>query len=141
MDLQRDPSIRYAAITTWQLSFEQNRRTRPAATDLLALMSMFDRLRIPEDLVRDADQDILDFHDALAPFISYSVIRVEMDERLFGMHRPVQLLVRAWMDTHQQLRGWQAKSRGSWRRYSQVVITKIEHNVVRSLRMPEVCWS
>jgi tetratricopeptide (TPR) repeat protein len=111
-DLRRDPSIRYAVITTWQLSFEQIRQERPAATDLLALMSMFDRQGIPEDLVRDQDQDILDFHDALAPLLSYSLIRLEMNERLFDMHRLVQLSVRAWLDMHQQLYGWQAKSRG-----------------------------
>ncbi|CAG7941474.1 unnamed protein product [Penicillium salamii] len=111
-DLRRDPSIRYAVITTWQLSFEQIRQERPAATDLLALMSMFDRQGIPEDLVRDLDQDILDFHDALAPLLSYSLIRLEINERLFDMHHLVQLSVRAWLDMHQQLYGWQAKSRG-----------------------------
>ncbi|CAI7613196.1 unnamed protein product, partial [Penicillium viridicatum] len=111
-DLRRDPSIRYAVITTWQLSFEQIRQERPAATDLLALMSMFDRQGIPEDLVRDHDQDILGFHDALAPLLSYSLIRLAINERLFDMHRLVQLSVRAWLDMHQQLYGWQAKSRG-----------------------------
>ncbi|KAF2999044.1 hypothetical protein E8E15_000155 [Penicillium rubens] len=110
-DLRRDPSIRYAVITTWQLSFEQIRQERPTATDLLALMSMFDRQGIPEDLVRDHNQDILDFHDALAPLLSYSLIRLEINERLFDMHRLVQLSVRAWLDMHQQLYGWQAKSR------------------------------
>ncbi|KUL81411.1 hypothetical protein ZTR_10225 [Talaromyces verruculosus] len=70
IDLWRDPSIRSAVITTWQLSFEEIRRCRPAATDLLALMSMFDRQGIPEDLMREDDQDILDFHDALAPLIN-----------------------------------------------------------------------
>ncbi|KAI7973725.1 hypothetical protein EIK77_000227 [Talaromyces pinophilus] len=111
IDLRRDPSIRYAVITTWQLSFEEIQRSRPAATDLLSLMSMFDRQGIPEDLVRDEDQDVLDFHDALAPLVGYSLIQVQMDERLFDMHRLVQLSVRAWLDTHQQLHGWQAKSR------------------------------
>lgn len=82
-------------ITTWQLSFEEIRRERPALTDLLALMSMFDRQGIPEDLVRDDDQDILDFHNALAPLLSYSLIQVEKDKWLFDMHRLVQLSVRA----------------------------------------------
>ena len=74
-DLRRDPSIRHAVITTWQLSFEQIRDDRPAATDLLALMSMFDRQGIPEGLVR-ADGDELQFEDAVAPLISYSLVRV-----------------------------------------------------------------
>ncbi|KAJ5904758.1 uncharacterized protein N7473_001674 [Penicillium subrubescens] len=106
-DLRRDPSIRYAVITTWQISFEQIRQERPAAADLLALMSM----GIPEDLVRDSDEDELDFHDELAPLLSYSLIRLERNERLVDMHRLVQLSVRAWLDMHQQLHGWQAKSR------------------------------
>ncbi|GAM43552.1 hypothetical protein TCE0_051r18458 [Talaromyces pinophilus] len=69
VDLRRDPSIRYAVIATWQLSFEEIQRWRPAATDLLAQMSMFDRQGIPEELMRDEGQDLLDFHDALAPLL------------------------------------------------------------------------
>ncbi|KAJ5712968.1 uncharacterized protein N7483_010149 [Penicillium malachiteum] len=100
-DLRRDPSIRYAVITTWQLSFDQIRQERSTATDLLALMN----------LVRDSNQDELDFHYALAPLLGYSLIRLERNERLFDMHHLVQLSVRAWLDMHQQLRGWLAKSR------------------------------
>ncbi|KAJ5348541.1 uncharacterized protein N7506_001794 [Penicillium brevicompactum] len=111
-DLRRDPSIRYAVITTWQISFEQICQERPAATDLLALMSMFDRQGIPEDLVRESEQDELDFHDALVPLLNYSLIQLEINERLFNMHRLVQLSVRAWLEMHQQLYSWQAKSRG-----------------------------
>jgi hypothetical protein len=58
-DLRRDPSIRHAVITTWQLSFEQIRHERPGATDLLALMSIFDRQGIPESLVREGDDMLL----------------------------------------------------------------------------------
>ncbi|CAG7947031.1 unnamed protein product [Penicillium salamii] len=110
-DLRRDPSIRYAVITTWHLSFEQVRQERPAATDLLALMSMFDRQGIPEDLVRDHAQDTLDFHDALTPLLSYSLVRLKTNETLFDMHRLVQLSARAWLGKHQELHNWQAKSR------------------------------
>ncbi|CAP91131.1 Pc13g00620 [Penicillium rubens Wisconsin 54-1255] len=110
-DLRRDPSIRYAVITTWQISFEQIRQERPVASDLLALMSMFDRQGIPVDLVRESEQDELDFHDALVPLLNYSLIRLEINERLFDMHRLVQLSVRAWLEMHQQLYSWQAKSR------------------------------
>ncbi|KAJ5894136.1 hypothetical protein N7495_005827 [Penicillium taxi] len=98
-DLQRDSSIRYAVITTWQQLFEQIRHERPAATDLLALMSMFDRQGIPEDLVRDYTQNILGFHDTLAPLLSYSLFRLEMNEKLFNMRRPVQLSVRAVLNS------------------------------------------
>ncbi|KAJ5974633.1 hypothetical protein N7481_011843 [Penicillium waksmanii] len=109
-DLRRDPSIRHAIITTWQLSFEQIHRERPAATDLLALISMFDRQGIPESLVR-ADDDELQFEDALAPLISYSLVRIETETASFDMHRLVQLSVRKWLEIHLELVRWQEKSR------------------------------
>ncbi|KAJ5917515.1 hypothetical protein N7466_011069 [Penicillium verhagenii] len=109
-DLRRDPSIRYAVITTWQLSFEQIRQERPASTDLLALMSMFDRQGIPEGLVR-ADGDGLQFEDAVAPLISYSLIRIELETGSFDMHRLVQLSVRTWLAIHLELVQWQEESR------------------------------
>jgi tetratricopeptide (TPR) repeat protein len=109
-DLRRDPSIRYAVITTWQLSFEQIRQERPTATDLLALMSMFDRQGIPEGLVR-GDGDGLQFEDAVAPLVDYSLIRVELETASFDMHRLVQLSVRTWLAIHLELARWQKKSR------------------------------
>jgi hypothetical protein len=41
---------------------------------------MFDRQGIPEDLVRDSDQDAKDFQDALVLLLSYSLIRLEKKE-------------------------------------------------------------
>ncbi|KAL4984572.1 hypothetical protein BDW68DRAFT_190372 [Aspergillus falconensis] len=109
-DLRRDPNIRHSVITTWQLSFEQIRHSHQVATELLALMSMFDRQGIPEYLVRE-DYETLQFEDALAPLISYSLIRSHTEERSFEMHRLVQLSVRVWLDIHKELDQWQEKSR------------------------------
>jgi hypothetical protein len=109
-DLRRDPSIRHAVITTWQLSFEQIRHEQPEATDLLALMSIFDRQGIPESLVREGD-DMLLFEDALAPLISYSLIRSDIERQSFEMHRTVQLSIRAWLKGQGQLDRWAKISR------------------------------
>jgi hypothetical protein len=46
---------------------------------------MFDRQGIPEDLGRDNDQDILDFHDALTLLLNYSLVQRENNKRLFDM--------------------------------------------------------
>ncbi|KAJ5366060.1 hypothetical protein N7541_000001 [Penicillium brevicompactum] len=97
-DLRRDPSIRKSTASG------QRRRT------YFALMSMFDRQGIPEGLVR-ADGDGLQFEDAVAPLISYSLIRVELETGSFGMHRLVQLSVRTWLAIHLKLAQWQEKSR------------------------------
>lgn len=73
-------------------------------------MSMFDRQGVPEGLVR-ADEDGIQFEDAVAPLISYSLVRVELANSSFGMHRLVQLSVRTWLAIHRELEGWQRKSR------------------------------
>ncbi|KAJ5358338.1 uncharacterized protein N7496_010751 [Penicillium cataractarum] len=101
-DLRRDPSIRHAVVTTWQLSFDQIRHDRPVATNLLALMSMFDREGILEGLIR-GDSDEVQFEDAVAPLISYSLVRVKLETASFDMHRLVQLSVRTWLEIHLEL--------------------------------------
>jgi Tfp pilus assembly protein PilF len=109
-DLRRDRSIRHSVITTWQISFDQIRSTCPAATDLLALMSMFDRQGIPEDLVNQ-HKDRLEFEDAMAPLMSFSLIRTEIGEQSFEMHRLVQLSIRQWLKREQQLERLAKESR------------------------------
>lgn len=109
-DLRRGPSIQHAIITTWQLLFEQIRQDQPAAMDLLALMSMFDRQEIPERLVR-ANGDWLQFKDAVRLLIGYFLVRVDTETASFYMHRLVQLSVRRWLEIHRELARWQKKSR------------------------------
>ena len=46
-DLHRHESASNSIIVTWQISFEHIRTTRPSATELLSLMSFFDRQGIP----------------------------------------------------------------------------------------------
>ncbi|KAH8680629.1 hypothetical protein BX600DRAFT_490989 [Xylariales sp. PMI_506] len=49
---RRDREAKNSIITTWQISFEHVRQSRPSAADLLSLMSFFDRQGIPEILLR-----------------------------------------------------------------------------------------
>ena len=50
--LRRDWEAQNSIITTWQISFEHIRLKRPSASNLLSLISFFDRQGIPEVLVR-----------------------------------------------------------------------------------------
>jgi tetratricopeptide (TPR) repeat protein len=104
-DIRRDKSIRDPVITTWQISFDQICRTTPVATDLLSLMSMFDRQGIPEDLINQG-MDQLDFEDAIASLTSFSLIRAEIGEQSFEMHQLVQLSIRQWLKQHGQFYKW-----------------------------------
>jgi tetratricopeptide (TPR) repeat protein len=108
-DLRRDPSIRHAVITTWQISFNQIRKTRLAAADLLALISMFDRQGIPEYLLHD-NTNRLQFEDAIAPLISFALIRAQVGQRSFEMHSLVQLSMRKWLEQIKQLEKWRKES-------------------------------
>ncbi|KAH7308302.1 hypothetical protein BKA65DRAFT_601734 [Rhexocercosporidium sp. MPI-PUGE-AT-0058] len=104
-DLRRDHSTRDAVITTWQVSFNQIQGTNPEATDLLALMSMFDRQGIPERLLHDGTRR-LQFEAAIAPLLSFSLIRGQVEQKSFEMHRLVQLSTRKWVELSGQLQRW-----------------------------------
>ena len=104
-DLRRDRSIRHAAIATWQISFTQIQRTEQSAADLLALMSMFDRQGIPISLLQNS-MNQLEFYDALAPLLSFSLVRAEIGKQSFEMHRLVQLSMRTWLEVDKQLSKW-----------------------------------
>ncbi|GAB7335948.1 hypothetical protein MBLNU13_g08192t2 [Cladosporium sp. NU13] len=54
-DLRRDREANNSIMLTWQISFNQIREVRPSASDLLSLMSFFDRQAIPEALLHRRD--------------------------------------------------------------------------------------
>lgn len=104
-DLRRDHSTRHPTLFTWQITFEQIRKTTPLATDLLSLMSLFDRQAIPEWLLHDGT-DRLQFEDAIAPLLCFSLVRQQGEEGLFEMHRLVQLSTRKWLESNKTLQSW-----------------------------------
>ncbi|KAH8727391.1 hypothetical protein GQ44DRAFT_758100 [Phaeosphaeriaceae sp. PMI808] len=116
-DLRRDSNVPDAVITTWQISFEQIRKTTHEATDLLSLMTMFDRQGIPEYLLYDG-RSRLQFEEAVAPLTSFSLIRTQTRKQLgeqqgeqsFEMHNLVQLATRKWLELNRQVERWQKVS-------------------------------
>ncbi|KAF2022615.1 TPR-like protein [Setomelanomma holmii] len=54
--LRRDREAKNSIIITWHISFEHLRQTKPSATDLLSLMSFFDRQGIPNLLIRNGQE-------------------------------------------------------------------------------------
>ncbi|KFY86469.1 hypothetical protein V500_07615 [Pseudogymnoascus sp. VKM F-4518 (FW-2643)] len=108
-DKRRDGSVSDAVITTWQISFEQIRKTKPEAAELLSLMAMFDRQGIPESILHNG-RGRLQFEDAVAPLTSFSLIKAQgmkqpeqqVGEHLFEMHDLVQLATRKWLEVQLQ---------------------------------------
>ena len=108
-DIRQDSSKRHAVIVTWQISFDQIRMTRPAAADLLSLMSMFDRQEIPDCLLRD-ESNQLAFGNAMASLVAFSLVRPQADKQSFEMHRLVQLSIRKWLGLNNRLKRWRGEA-------------------------------
>jgi tetratricopeptide (TPR) repeat protein len=109
-DIRRDHSVRHAVIATWQISFQHIQKTERPAADLLALMSMYDKQRIPRWLLQQANTSQLDFDDALAPLLSFSLVRMEIGAQALTMHRLVQLSMRRWLEAESELGRWVKES-------------------------------
>jgi hypothetical protein len=108
-DIRRDHSIRQAVIATWQISFQHIQAMEPLAADLLALISMFDKQGIPRWLLQGTASQ-LDFDDALAPLLSFSLVRTGIGAQALTMHRLVQLSVRRWLEAERELGRWVKES-------------------------------
>ena len=129
----RDWEAKNSILVTWQISFDHIRRIRPSATDLLSLMSFFDRQGVSENLLRvhnetqngdsnsqeieieynDGDTDSTsesnmdhNFEDDIATLRDFSFISINRDSTVFTMHRLVQLTVRVWLKADRQLERW-----------------------------------
>jgi tetratricopeptide (TPR) repeat protein len=106
-DLRRDPSVSNAVITTWQISFDQIRKDQPSAAELLSLMGALDAQGIPEFLLLERYEHMLDFEDALAPLIDFSLVTSETGRQVFDMHPLVHLATRTWLTVQGELQKWQ----------------------------------
>lgn len=129
--LYRDWEAKNSILVTWQISFDYIRQTKPSAAELLSLMSFFDRQGIPESLIRQqpranyisssellsysndgetSESDLeTDFNDDIAALRDYSFISVSESSTSFTMHRLVQLTMRAWLKSHEQIDQWRDK--------------------------------
>ena len=130
--LRRDWEAKNSIIITWQISFDHIRQTRPSASDLLSIMSFYDRQYIPHILLRNHPKEELVhqennasrsiFHDQsededttlqssaddsleadILTLRDYSFIIVNADGATYDMHRLVQLATQKWLKIHDQL--------------------------------------
>ena len=108
-DLRRDLSVPNSVIITWQLSFDQIKKTSPKAAELLSLISMLDRQGIPEFLF-SSDDDSWEFENAIGVLSDFSLIVTETGGESFGLHRLVQIATRKWLDVHDETEKWKRKA-------------------------------
>ncbi|KAH8682822.1 hypothetical protein BGZ60DRAFT_205902 [Tricladium varicosporioides] len=109
-DLRRDPGVPHSVIRTWQISFDQIKRSKPQAADLLSLIAMFDRQGIPEFLLSVQYPNLLDLEDAIAPLDEFSLITTDKGGKAFEMHRLVQLVTRRWLERYGDSEKWKGEA-------------------------------
>ncbi|KAK1580742.1 uncharacterized protein LY79DRAFT_560793 [Colletotrichum navitas] len=108
----RDSSTPHALTATWVISFEQIEKQSAVASELLSLMSFFDRQAIPSEFVNDycirkrtedpaadtegaEDMEII-VTKALGTLKAFSFIMETKDQSL-DMHRLVQAVTQKWL--------------------------------------------
>jgi tetratricopeptide (TPR) repeat protein len=118
-ELRRDESASNSVVTTWQISFEQIRRERRSAAELLSLMSFFNPQGIPEATLRryskeaegmaDAEDEEADsaFNEDLDTLQAYSLVSIKADNDACKMHALVQFCTRVWLSSFGNAEQWQ----------------------------------
>jgi tetratricopeptide (TPR) repeat protein len=108
LDPRREKDIQSSVFLTWKLSFDQLRKEELHAANMLSLMAMLDRQGIPEILL--CREETLDIDDtkAIGTLQAYSLIKSEISEGIYSMHRLVQLSTQEWLQWRDDLVRFQA---------------------------------
>ncbi|KAH7117472.1 hypothetical protein EDB81DRAFT_892338 [Dactylonectria macrodidyma] len=114
-DLRRDESASNSIVTTWQITFEQIRRDRTSAADLLSFMSFFNPQGIPESALQtyvrkdgeDGEDLDEDFDEDLEVLCGYSLVAVTAESDIFEMHPLVQFCNRVWLSSFGNTQHWE----------------------------------
>ncbi|KAF4946353.1 hypothetical protein FSARC_14214 [Fusarium sarcochroum] len=101
-DLRRDDSASYSVITTWEITFDQIRREKRSAADLLSFMCFLDTQGIPEYLLtaysnKHRKDNKSSLEDDIEVLRDYSLISTSTQGDMFKMHPLVQTCTRAWI--------------------------------------------
>ncbi|KAK1765234.1 hypothetical protein QBC33DRAFT_495970 [Phialemonium atrogriseum] len=98
----RDSETPRAVAETWMLSFQQIQLQNPFASELLSLMSFWDRQAIPEEFLSNYGErnsrfkTRIEFIKAIGVLKAFSLVSGEKSGNL-DIHRLVQLVTRKWL--------------------------------------------
>lgn len=109
-DSRRDWMAQNSVVRTWKVSFDQIRKQKPRAAQLLSLMAVLDRHEIPKWLLRANDESKVAFVTALGVLKAFSLVSSEKGGETFTMHRLVQLSTQRWLDLQDEKYQWQEEA-------------------------------
>ena len=96
-DVRRDYENSNSVIKTWKISFDQIRRQKRRAADVLSLMAVLDGQGVPKVLLQRKDERMTEFITATGTLHAFSLVAVEKDKMNFKMHHLVQLAMEQWL--------------------------------------------
>ncbi|MCJ1265678.1 hypothetical protein MMC22_005558 [Lobaria immixta] len=123
----RDWSIPNAVTATWIISFKQIKEQYPYASDLLSLMSFFDRQEIPKIFLshyieqgsyqevyqqeqKGQANRLLELEKALGILKAFSFVLEGKEDENLSVHRLIQLVMRKWLMTEGRFGEWAGKA-------------------------------
>ncbi|MCJ1248031.1 hypothetical protein MMC30_005246 [Trapelia coarctata] len=97
-DLQRDPDVHNAVISTWSISFKHIQEKDLVASSILSLMSYLDRSDIPKMFVIEQNS-LQQFNKAIGLLKSFAMVTSREGSSNYDIHGLTQLAVRSWIGT------------------------------------------
>ncbi|KAL9136523.1 MAG: hypothetical protein Q9175_002268 [Cornicularia normoerica] len=109
-DPRRDSQSHNSVIKTWKISFDLISKQKPRAAKMLSLMAVLDRQGIPESLLQDDSDQVVEVTKALGILLAFSLIKAGGDGTGYELHRLVQLATRKWLQMQDTIGEWQGKA-------------------------------
>jgi tetratricopeptide (TPR) repeat protein len=109
-DHRRDFESQSSVIRTWKVSFDQIRKQKPRAAEILSLMAVLDRQGIPKMLLRRDGEQGVEFTTALGTLQAFSLVTAEKGGAGFEIHRLVQVSTQRWLELQGETAKWQEEA-------------------------------
>ena len=109
-DLRRDFESQNSVTRTWKVSFDQIRKQKPRAAEILSLMAILDRQGILKTLLRRDGERGTEFTTALGTLQAFSLITAEKGGTSFEIHRLVQISTQKWLKLQGETAKWREEA-------------------------------
>ena len=106
-DPARDSDLSNSILQTWKVSFDQIKKQKPLAAEILSLMAVLDRQAISDKLLCRGKNIGIDFQMAVGMLKAFSMIKAESGDKVFSTHRLVHLATQRWLELEGEIDKWQ----------------------------------
>ena len=101
-DSRRDEDSVNSIFRSWKLSYDQIRKQKPCAADLLSLLAMLDRQSVPKYLLK-----VPEVTTSLTVLQAFNLVTARAGSQNFQIHRLVQRFVKIALHKEKTTQNWQ----------------------------------